>query len=112
MDIARKFGQDQKKIWYTNCWGKAMKTIITVIGKDKPGIIAGVSAALYALDINILDVSQTIMGEYFTMTMLVDLSRAALSFEEVKAALAKAGEPLEVAVRVQRLEIFDAMHRL
>lgn len=89
-----------------------MKTIITVIGKDRPGIIAGISAALFRMNINILDVSQTIMGEYFTMTMMVDLINAGLSFEEVKDALLKAGEPLEVAVRVQRLEIFDAMHRL
>ncbi|MCX8642965.1 hypothetical protein A9G09_06960 [Gilliamella sp. wkB292] len=89
-----------------------MKTILTVIGKDQTGIIAGISQKLYELDINILDVSQTIMDEYFTMIMLLDLSKIKVSFDEVKTALIQSGEKLKVKVNIQREEIFDAMHRL
>ncbi|PXZ02834.1 ACT domain-containing protein [Gilliamella apicola] len=89
-----------------------MKTILTVIGKDQTGIIAGVSQKLYELNINILDVSQTIMDEYFTMIMLLDLSKISVSFDEVKNALVNTGEQLKVKVNLQREEIFDAMHRL
>ena len=89
-----------------------MKTIITVLGKDRPGIIAGLSTTLFNLNINILDVSQTIMDGYFTMTMLVDLTKITRSFDEVKDAIAAAGEPLGVKVRVQRAEIFDVMHKV
>ncbi|OCF94922.1 ACT domain-containing protein [Gilliamella apicola] len=89
-----------------------MKTILTVIGKDQTGIIAGISQKLYELNINILDVSQTIMDEYFTMIMLLDLSKISVSFDEVKNALVNTGEQLKVKVNLQREEIFDAMHRL
>ena len=64
-----------------------MKTILTVIGKDQTGIIAGISQKLYELNINILDVSQTIMDEYFTMIMLLDLSKINATFDEVKNTL-------------------------
>lgn len=89
-----------------------MKTILTVIGKDQTGIIAGISQKLYELNINILDVSQTIMGEYFTMIMLLDLSKINISFDDVKTALTETGDKLKVKVNIQREEIFDAMHRL
>lgn len=89
-----------------------MKTILTVIGKDQTGIIAGISQKLYELNINILDVSQTIMDEYFTMIMLLDLSKINVSFDEVKNTLVHTGEQLKVKVNIQREEIFDAMHRL
>lgn len=89
-----------------------MKTILTVIGKDQTGIIAGISQKLYELNINILDVSQTIMGEYFTMIMLLDLSKIDVSFDDVKNTLTQTGEYLKVKVNIQREEIFDAMHRL
>ena len=89
-----------------------MKTIITVLGKDRPGIVAGVSGALYSLNVNILDISQPIMEGYFTMAMLVDMEKAAKPFDEAKADIVAAGEPLGVKVRVQRSEIFDAMHKL
>ncbi|OCG18946.1 hypothetical protein A9G24_11970 [Gilliamella sp. App6-5] len=89
-----------------------MKTILTVIGKDQTGIIAGISQQLYELDINILDVSQTIMDEYFTMIMLLDLSKIKVSFDEVKTALIQTGNKLKVKINLQREEIFDAMHRL
>lgn len=89
-----------------------MKTILTVIGKDQTGIIAGVSQKLYELNINILDVSQTIMGDYFTMIMLLDLSKIDVAFDEIKQSLMATGEQLKVKVNLQREEIFDAMHRL
>lgn len=92
--------------------GTSMKTIITVVGKDRPGIIAGITTALYELNINILDLSQTIMDEYFTMTMLVDLTKATKAFDEIKERVVAAGTPLGVNVRLQRVDIFDAMHRL
>ena len=89
-----------------------MKTILTVIGKDQTGIIAGISQKLYELNINILDVSQTIMDEYFTMIMLLDLSNINVTFDEVKNTLVHTGEQLKVKVNIQREEIFDAMHHL
>ncbi|WP_294954434.1 ACT domain-containing protein [uncultured Gilliamella sp.] len=89
-----------------------MKTILTVIGKDQTGIIAGISQKLFELNINILDVSQTIMDEYFTMIMLLDLSKIKVSFDEVKTSLTQTGDRLKVKVNIQREEIFDAMHRL
>ncbi|MBC9131345.1 ACT domain-containing protein [Frischella sp. Ac13] len=89
-----------------------MKTILTVIGKDQTGIIAGISQKLYELNINILDVSQTIMGDYFTMIMLLDLNKIKQPFDEVKQTLTATGEQLKVKVNLQREEIFDAMHRL
>ena len=89
-----------------------MKTILTVIGKDQTGIIAGISQKLYELNINILDVSQTIMDEYFTMIMLLDLSKINATFDEIKNTLVHTGEQLKVKVNIQREEIFDAMHRL
>lgn len=89
-----------------------MKTILTVIGKDQAGIIAGISQKLYELNINILDVTQTIMGEYFTMIMLLDLAKIDVPFDEVKSALTQTGDNLKVKVNLQREEIFDAMHRL
>ncbi|MFT8317838.1 MAG: ACT domain-containing protein [Sporolactobacillus sp.] len=89
-----------------------MKAILTVIGKDNVGIIAGVSHQLAELDVNILDVSQTIMNGYFTMMMILDLSHANRSFGEMKQALAEKGEMLNVQIKIQREEIFTSMHSL
>ena len=73
-----------------------MKAILTVIGKDKVGIIAGVSTELQKLNINILDVNQTIMGEFFTMIMMLDLKLSSNNFEEIKKALELKGKELGV----------------
>ncbi|MER2040260.1 ACT domain-containing protein [Desemzia incerta] len=89
-----------------------MKAIVTVIGKDRVGIVAGVSKKLSDLNININDISQTIMEGYFTMMVLCDLSYSELEFSQVKEELAAVGEELEIKVRIQRQEIFDAMHTL
>ncbi|TGA97789.1 ACT domain-containing protein [Sporolactobacillus shoreae] len=89
-----------------------MKAILTVIGKDNVGIIAGVSRQLADLQVNILDVSQTIMNGYFTMMMILDLSAAKETFGDVKKALADKGDELNVQIKIQREEIFTSMHSL
>ena len=87
-----------------------MKTILTVIGKDKVGIIAGVSSELQKLNINILDVNQTIMGEFFTMIMMLDLKLSNDNFEKIKNILELKGKELGVEVKIQREEIFNSMY--
>ncbi|BBO00142.1 ACT domain-containing protein [Sporolactobacillus terrae] len=89
-----------------------MKAILTVIGKDNVGIIAGVSSKLAELNVNILDVSQTIMDGYFTMMMVLDLEKASTSFAEIKASLSEKGTVLGVQIKIQREEIFTSMHSL
>ena len=89
-----------------------MKAILTVIGKDKVGIVAGVSNELLRLNINILDVNQTIMDKYFTMIMMLDLKESNSSFDVIKNSLVSKGEELGVEVKIQREEIFNSMHTL
>jgi len=89
-----------------------MKAIMTVIGPDRVGIVAGVSALLASLNINILDISQTIMGDIFTMTLLVELAGANRPFEEISTAMTEFGQRENLAVRMQREEIFSAMHKI
>lgn len=89
-----------------------MKSILTVIGKDKIGIIAGISGELLRLNINILDVNQTIMDKYFTMIMMLELKDDNKSFDEIKMDLLKKGESLGVDIKIQREEIFNSMHTL
>lgn len=89
-----------------------MRAVITVIGKDRKGIIAGVSMELANAGINILDISQTIMQEYFVMIMLVDLTDAVLDFSAIQNRLNRRGDELGVEVRMQREDIFNAMHQI
>ncbi|MNN48450.1 hypothetical protein D3C76_897050 [compost metagenome] len=89
-----------------------MKAILTVLGQDKVGIIAGISHELQELNINILDVNQTIMQGYFTMIMMLDLEKSEKSFEDIKNSLVLKGESLGVNVKIQREEIFNSMHTL
>ena len=89
-----------------------MRAIITVIGKDTKGIIAGVSGYLAGEEINILDISQTIMQEYFTMVMLVDLKDAKEDFKKISENLDALGEKLSVTIRIQHEDIFNSMHRV
>jgi len=89
-----------------------MRAVIAVIGKDKKGIIAGVSSELADAGINILDISQTILNEYFAMIMLVDLSDATGAFLDIKKRLDKKGSDLGVQIIVQREDIFNAMHQV
>ncbi|MCR5626943.1 MAG: ACT domain-containing protein [Lachnospiraceae bacterium] len=88
------------------------KTIITVVGKDTIGIIAKVCTYLAGNKINILDISQTIVGGFFNMMMIVDMSTTEKQFEEVSHELAQIGEEIGVVIKCQREEIFDMMHRL
>ena len=89
-----------------------MKAILTVIGKDKVGIVAGISGELLKLNINILDVNQTIMDKYFTMIMMLDMKECTSDFDEVKKDLLSKGIELGVDVKIQREEIFKSMHSL
>ena len=89
-----------------------MKAILTVIGKDKVGIIAGISGELQKDKINIIDVNQTIMQGYFTMIMMLEMNEKSSSFDVVKANLLSKGEELGVDVKIQREEIFNSMHTL
>ena len=88
------------------------KAVITVIGKDTVGIIAGICTYLADKKINILDISQTIVQGYFNMMMIVDMNEAKEEFREVSEELNKIGEEIGVTIRCQRSEIFEKMHRL
>lgn len=89
-----------------------MKAVVTVVGEDKIGIIAGVSAVLAECDANIMDISQTILQDYFTMMMLVDLSKVGMSLEELKAQLQQTGQDLGVSIQIQHEDLFRSMHRI
>lgn len=89
-----------------------MRAVITVIGKDKVGIIARVSAMLAEENVNILDISQTIMQELFTMTMLVDVSGAARPVSELAQRCSALGGELGLDIRLQHEDLFNAMHRI
>lgn len=89
-----------------------MKGIITVLGKDQVGIIAKVCTFLADEEINILDISQTIVSGWFNMMMVVDISTAADKFDTVVAKLDDLGKEIGVDIRLQREDIFDNMHRI
>ena len=89
-----------------------MNAIVTVIGKDRVGIIADVCAVLAKNKVNVLDISQTVMQEYFTMIMMVDTTEAELSFAELVKLLEKEGKALNLSIRAMREDIFNAMHRI
>ena len=88
------------------------KALVSVTGVDRPGIIAKASTTLFEMNINILDISQTILDGYFTMLMIVDINDASKSFAELSKALAKVGSAMGVSITIQRADIFDAMHRI
>lgn len=88
-----------------------MRAIVTVIGQDRIGIVAGVSTRLTELDVNIIDISQTIMDGFFTMNMVVEIE-ATEAFPEVKTNLEALGESLKVDIKIMNEAIFEAMHQL
>lgn len=88
------------------------KVIITVVGKDTVGIIAKVCTYLAGKHVNILDISQTIVQEYFNMMMITDMEHATGSFDEISTELDKVGEDIGVTIKCQREEIFTRMHRI
>ena len=89
-----------------------MKAIVTVVGKDQVGIIAGVCNTLADRQINVLDISQTIMEGYFTMMMVVDVSACSVPLAELVSLMDEEGRKKNLSVRVQREDIFEAMHRI
>ncbi|MDI9591011.1 MAG: ACT domain-containing protein [Acidobacteriota bacterium] len=88
------------------------RAIITVLGSDRPGIVAAVATSLAAHDINILDISQTILQGIFTMTMLVDMSASGTDLACVQGQLAALSGELGVQITLQREEVFKFMYRL
>lgn len=89
-----------------------MKAIVTVVGKDKKGIIAKVTHVLFENDVNIIDISQTIMQDMFTMIMMVEFDKASTSIGNISDALDKIAEEMGLSIHVQREEIFSSMHRI
>ena len=88
------------------------KAVVTVLGFDRKGIIARVSGILYERGINILDISQTILDGYFNMVMIVDLSEPTCPFDALQNDLTALGAELGLQVRIQKNEIFEAMHQI
>lgn len=89
-----------------------MKAIISVIGVDQIGIISEISTLLAGEKVSFLDISQTIMDKYFTMTMLVNLDKLEIPLEDLKAKLQAKGDQLGVSIKLQHEDIFKAMHRI
>ena len=88
------------------------RAIVTVLGSDRPGIVAAVAGALAAHDANILDISQTILQGVFTMTMLIDLGDANVVFSELQDEFTTLSQELGVQTTMQREEVFKYMYRL
>ena len=89
-----------------------MKAIVTVVGKDRVGIIAAVCVQLAEYNINVLDISQTVMQGYFTMMMAVDVSGCNMPLAELAKVMEEKGREMNLSIRVQREDIFEAMHRV
>ena len=88
------------------------KAVVTVLGLDKKGIIAKVSAILYENDANILDINQTVLSEYFSMVLVADISSEKCSFAVLLGRLTQLGEEMNLQIRIQRSEIFEAMYQV
>lgn len=88
------------------------RIIVTVVGKDRTGIIAGTSAVLADAGVNIVDISQTLLEEFFVMIMMVDMAKATISLEELKSRLAKKGAELGMRIDAQHEDVFKFMHRV
>jgi len=91
---------------------KSLRAVITVVGVDRVGIIARITAKLADLGINILDISQTIMGDLFTMSMIVEMGGAAKPFVQIRDELVSLGQEMGMEIHVQREDIFRYMHRI
>ncbi len=91
---------------------KQGRAILTAIGIDRPGIVAGISTELANMGINILGISQTIVSEYFAMIMLLELKGASHDFETIKSRMERVGDNLGAKIILQKEEIFQFMHRI
>ena len=89
-----------------------MKAIVTVVGKDQVGIIAAVCNKLAKFNVNVLDISQTVMQGYFTMMMVVDVTGSKLPLGQLCLEMEEEGKIRNLSIRVQREDIFEAMHRV
>ena len=89
-----------------------MNAVITVIGKDKIGIIYGVTSVLSENNINVMDINQTLLQDYFTMIMFVDLSLMSIDFKALKSKLENKAEEIGVSIRIQHEDIFKCMHEV
>ena len=89
-----------------------MKAIVTVVGKDTVGIIATVCVELAKYNVNVLDISQTVMQGYFTMMMVVEVGQSTLPVAELAKVVEDKGKEMGLSIRLQREDIFDAMHRV
>ena len=89
-----------------------MRAIVSVIGKDQVGIIANVCSLLASRQVNVLDISQTVLQEYFTMIMVVDTAACPLDFADLVTNLEEEGQRMGLTIHVQREDIFNAMHRI
>ena len=89
-----------------------MQAIVTVVGEDRVGIIAAVCVELASYNVNVLDISQTVMQGYFTMMMVVDVSAATLPLAELAQKMEEKGKAMNLSIRLQRGDIFKAMHRV
>ena len=89
-----------------------MKAIVTVVGQDKKGIIAKVSGALFENGVNIVDISQTIMGNMFTMIMMIEFDSADITVQDLTEKLGAIEKEMGLTIHVQREEIFSSMHRI
>ncbi len=88
------------------------RIVITVLGKNRPGIVAGVTRVLGEANVDIRDITQSIIEDIFTMTMLADITNSQLAFPELQKALSEAGELSGVTVSIQREDVFNFMYRL
>ena len=89
-----------------------MKAIVTVVGKDRVGIIASVCVKLAEYNVNVLDITQTVLQDYFTMMMVVDVSKCSIPVAELVGLLEEQGRDMGLSIRLQREDIFEAMHRI
>ena len=89
-----------------------MKAIVTVVGQDRVGIIAAVCVDLAKYNVNVLDIRQTLMQGYFTMMMAVDVSGSTCPLAELAQKLEEKGKEMNLSIRLQRADIFKAMHRV
>ena len=89
-----------------------MKAIVTVVGKDRVGIIANVCTALANFNVNVLDISQPVMQGYFTMMMATEVSQCTIPLAMLAEEMEKIGKDMGLSIRVQREDIFEAMHRI
>ena len=89
-----------------------MKAVVTVVGKDQVGIIAAVCTELAKYKVNVLDISQTVMQGYFTMMMVVEVSESTLPLADLIKAMDEKGKSMNLSIRLQREDIFNAMHRI